>query len=120
MIGQEHDARHFERTQCLDFDYSLTQERTGMFVVEYVPMVECDDGEEIRPACTKPSSIFRHDSVLFRIGAMHRTLPRRLLKGCNPPITLASPPETGIAEALPEPAVLHFSEISPLDVAVDE
>ena len=32
----------------------------------------------MRPARTKPSSIVRHDSILFIIGAIHRTLPNWL------------------------------------------
>ena len=35
----------------------------------------CHDDKEIRPARTKPSSIAKYDSILFIIGAIHRTLP---------------------------------------------
>jgi len=46
-----------------------------MKITKYLPAVECHNAKEIRPARTKPSSIVQHDSILFIIGAIHRTLP---------------------------------------------
>jgi len=47
-------------------------------------------------------------------GAKFRTLRATLSYG------RALPPETGIAELLPEPAVFHVVEVPPLHVPIDE
>ena len=45
-----------------------------MRIAKYLLAVKCHDGKDICPAHTKPSSVAWHDSILFIIGAIHRTL----------------------------------------------
>ena len=57
---------------------------------------------------------FNEPYLLYIIRMGKRVAHPTLSYGC------ALPPETGIAELLPEPAVLHIVEVPPLHVPIDE